>query len=402
MSQPPALSARFGDRFHRLPDGAETLASKPLIRPLPGATPPLLGLVAARGLLLPALVPMPDGPFDRADLDWVFLPAPLSLVVGVREVRPAAPDDELLPEVLLATAPAAQTAPVAAHGSGMPAPAPTRHQADISAHAYDGVLRLTFAGGPHADLPTARIVRVVAAQPMAPVPGRSDGALGYVNTPAGDAIVLDPVWLLGAPARDSYPLLVLFEMSGRRLALPCDRVAPAPRGTPAVMPGPLAGPEPLPAMLMAPDIVPDPPEPPRPTRQLVVAEAGGVRFALPADAVAAILPPREIIPAPPGSPAGVIGMCAHHGDVLPVMDTAGRLGAAASSTGGPLVRLMLSPPVALCIDSVPSLHRLPASTFTPVGGYDGLLDSVTRLDGRPLLVCRPHALAASRHAGRAA
>ena len=232
MNQVPALSARFGDRFHRLPDGAEALAAAPLIRPLPGASPPLLGLIALRGRLLPALVPAAGDQLDLPALGWIHLPAPASLVIGVRDVRPAEPDDPVLPEVLLATSPGTPAAPVLARGPEMSGPAAATPRADASTRESSGVLRLTLGAGVHADLPAERVVRVVPAQPMSPVPGRTAGALGYVNTPAGDAIVLDPVWLLNVEPRESYPLLVLFEMSGRRLARPCDRVAPAPRGTP--------------------------------------------------------------------------------------------------------------------------------------------------------------------------
>lgn len=395
-----ALSARFGDRYLRLPDGAERLPSAPLIRPLPGALAPLTGLAAWRGVLLPALVPDAGGDFDPTALLWVYLPGPPASLLGVRDLRPAPPDDEPMPDVLIATAPASAAAPVTAGQ-----PATSRAALKPAAAAISASLRLTFGDGVDVDLPAGQVVRVVPMRPMSPVPGKPDGALGYVNTDAGDALVIDPVWLLGGTASGSHTLLVLFELSGRRLALPCDQVAPAPAGAIDEMPVRLADPALRHALRLAPLSLPRAPEPVPPTRQVLVAEAGGIRFALPADAVSAVLPPRAPTPAPPGAMAGISGMCAHRGDVMPVIDTAWRLGAASpwdpsgAGTDGPLLRLALSPPVALMIDSVPALHRLFEASFTPVGGHDGLLDSITSLDGRPLLVCRPEALAAPRAVG---
>ncbi|TDG06470.1 hypothetical protein E2C05_31680, partial [Paracraurococcus ruber] len=98
-------------------------------------------------------------------------------------------------------------------------------------------------------------------------------------------------------------------------------------------------------------------------------------------------------PPPPGAPPGVLGLCAHRGDVLPVVDAMARLGlGAAAAAERPLLRLALQPPVAIAIDALPALHRLPEADFTPVMAPDGLVESLATLDGAPLPVCRPAVL----------
>ncbi|WP_205083336.1 hypothetical protein, partial [Paracraurococcus ruber] len=95
-----------------------------------------------------------------------------------------------------------------------------------AAAAATGALRLAMPGDADLHLPTAMVLHVVPGQAAPPAPGRPAGTLGYVGTAAGDALVLDPA-ALGLPAGDgALPLLVVLDLDGHCLALPCLTVGP--------------------------------------------------------------------------------------------------------------------------------------------------------------------------------
>jgi hypothetical protein len=85
---------------------------------------------------------------------------------------------------------------------------------------------------------------------------------------------------------------------------------------------------------------------------------------------------------------------------MPVLDAAECLGvqAAPATEERPLIRLALTPPVAIAVDGLPSLHRLRATGFTPIAEA-GLFESVTRLGGEALVMYRPAAMAAPARGG---
>ena len=395
MAEGGALAAVLGGVRHRLPAGAERLAAPPAIRPLPGAAPPLLGLVAQGGELVPAFAPLSD-PGGDPPRDWAWLPAPLRAVLGASAIVAAEPGDAPLPAALLAARPAPWPAPTAtptvAPTVAETAPAP---QLPRAAPARAAVLRFTL-GPLRFDLPLDAARHIVEMPRARPLPGGPEGALGLASTAFGEVLLLDPAWLARAPAPPA-PLVAILEAEGCRLGLPCDGASPAEGGSDdaIALPARLGDPGLRQALRMAPRAVAAAPPPPVPQRNLVVAWAGGVRFALPAERVAAVLPPRRPDPPPPGAPRAIGGLCAHRSDVLPVLDGAVWLGR--KRPGPPVARYMLrlavTPPVALAIDGLPALHTVPDAALTPVADPDGLLEGIARLEGNALPICRAETIA---------
>jgi chemotaxis signal transduction protein len=401
VTEAEALAAVIGTQRFRLPPGTARLEAPPRLRPLPGAEPPLIGLAAHQGALLPVAVPgAADG--NGPPLAWAHLPAPASLLLGVTALVPALATDLSLPDALLIPKRAApRPAPARPATASRPAPREGSEPATpIGAEALN-----LHLGAVAIALPRSALLRILDGDcPVRPIPSTPRGALGYASTSVGDALVLDPACLDAAAAASPGGLMALFDHAGRRLALPCDRVAPGNAEAVTALLAWLDSPAFRAAMALAPRAQPRPTPPAEPLKALLVAEAGGTRFALAADAVEALLAPRQPDPPPPGAAARIRGLCAHRGDVLPVLDAAEWLGrpvAPASAGARPMLRLSITPPVALLIDNLPALHRLPAASFTPVNAA-GLVESVTRLDGQPLPVCRPEALAALGTTGAAA
>ncbi len=61
----------------------------------------------------------------------------------------------------------------------------------------------------------------------------------------------------------------------------------------------------------------------------------------------------------------------------------------------PLLRLATAAPVALALDALPALHRLPEESFAPsLGGAAGLVAAIATLGGAPLPLCHAEAFAA--------
>jgi chemotaxis signal transduction protein len=131
-----------------------------------------------------------------------------------------------------------------------------------------------------------------------------------------------------------------------------------------------------------------------------------LRVAFPAEAVAAVVPPCLPDPPPPGAPARVRGLCAHRGEVLPVIGAAECLGlgdpSPAPAVPAPLLRLAGPWPLALRVTEVLGLRRLPPPPC-PGAVWPGgdLIEAVALLDGEPLPVCRPSALLAAAAAAAA-
>lgn len=384
------FSAVIGGTCYRLPHGTAPLDSPPVIRPLPGAAAPMRGLAAHQGEMLPVVShDAPDG------LRWCHLPSPAMVLLGAVRIDAARDGDLPLPLSLLAPGPVPSPAPATPATRDRAAPTKASQAARAPL-----VLRLIPRRGRAIDLPAALVLRVLPASALPLAPACPPGALGYANTDAGDALVLDRT-PFGAEDGTDATLLVVFALEGHRLAFPCQRVGQGEAAGAAATEAVLRS-EALRRLLPhAPRIVPAPVPLPAPMRQVLVAFAGGLRFGLPAEAVATLIAPQLSAPPPPGAPPAVRGLCAHRGDVLPVLDAAERLGGAPAAADAlrPLIRLSAAP-VALAIDGVPSLHRLPESTFTPIT-EDGMLESVTKLDGEPLLICRAEALAAAARQGGA-
>ena len=369
MTSPPALATSIDGRRYRLPDGAVALGAQPVILPLPGSGLPLLGLAVHGGEVLPVFAPAtgPHGPSC-----WALLPLPTPLLLGVATLMEAMPGDAPLPRAMLLPGPARPRVTTTVLPGSDPG---TVQTATPGRAAQTGALRLGLGRNGGLDLPMAVILQIVSCQTMVPVPGGPAGALGYVGTIAGDALVLDPIPLGGGEAAAESALLVVFVLDGLCLALPCDRVGPGDAAAAVLLCARLADP----AQRAARDAAPRARKSQAaavPMRQVLVAMAGGMRFALPAGAVIALLPPQYPAPPPPGAPPMVRGLCVHRGNVLPVVDVGRQLGgtaAAADVEARPLLRLDIVPPVAILVDGLPTLHHLPEAEFTPNwrGGWAG-------------------------------
>ncbi|NKC34624.1 chemotaxis protein CheW, partial [Falsiroseomonas selenitidurans] len=192
------------------------------------------------------------------------------------------------------------------------------------------------------------------------------------------------------------PLLVLFRHGGRRLGLPCARVAPARPGEPTLLPRLEAEPEALESAPLAEAV---PPPAPEPLRTLLVCVAAGQAFALPVEEVLAVIPPVAPTPAPDGRLADFRGVAAHRGDVLPVLDAGARLGLADVLLDGwteaPLLRLAGPRPVALAVSQVTGLRRIPERLIAAVAS-EGLVSAVATQGDAPLPICRAAVLGALR------
>jgi hypothetical protein len=162
MTPLDAMAATIGGQRYRLPEGAVALGTPPVVLPLPGAAPPLLGLAAHGGDVLPVFAPAagPDGPACWA---WVPLPAPWLL--GVDALAGALPGDAALPQALVlpgAARRAAATILLPEAGAARP----TRHRAAGQAAA----LRLGLGGAAGIDLPMGCVLQVVPRQLRRPLP----------------------------------------------------------------------------------------------------------------------------------------------------------------------------------------------------------------------------------------
>jgi chemotaxis signal transduction protein len=193
---------------------------------------------------------------------------------------------------------------------------------------------------------------------------------------------------------------VLLHHAGRRLALPCERVAlvnepgecfTAFLGTTAARA----------ALALAPLVAIPAPPPAQPQRGLLLCHAGGLDFALAVEEVVAVIPPLP--PTPVGAAGTALrGVCAHRGDILPVVDAGERLGGPPALGAGPvpLLRLAGARPVALAVAAVAGLRQVPEADLALVraglpGLAPGLVLALARFAGSLLPVLCAAALAAS-------
>jgi len=131
---------------------------------------------------------------------------------------------------------------------------------------------------------------------------------------------------------------------------------------------------------------------PVPERHLVLFRAGGLRAALPAETVRAVLAPAR----PHWLPGGAGRGCLHRGEMLPLRDAGLALGGppAAAEDGAPMIRLALHPECLLAVTAIEGVRRIPAGGLTPLGAGDGLVTALALVQGDSLPLLSPAALAA--------
>lgn len=224
-------------------------------------------------------------------------------------------------------------------------------------------------------VPRAALWRLVSMPEVTPLPFAPPGVAGLAVAEGIAALVL------GGPA--DAPLLALLSVQGRMLGLPCQdaRPDPAPGSVEMVSAAALALAPPLPEPRAAPAIVETP---------LLLADAGGITFALPVLAIDAVLPP--LLPAPPPAEAGgrIRGVVSHRGQVLPVVDAGQALGGP-PALGFEAVPLLRLGGVALAVVQVRGLRRVPEAALTARGA--GPVIATAWPDGAAVPVIDPAFLA---------
>lgn len=381
--RPVALLA--GGRVFALPPGAEAVRPAPM-RPVPLAGAGLLGLAVINGQAVPVLAAAPGLTAAGA---WVLLDGPGGriAVAGEALLPKLPPGADELPLLRPTSRPAPPPLPAGEGAWAVPARSGIARRAALAAEL----------GGIRLALPFSALERVLPMPPLRPAPGADSIALGYALAAGEPALVLDPAAL--AEAEETLPeptLLVVFRHAGRRLGLPCGRVAPARPGEATLVPRldsllPRLGAAPLGQVIAPP--------PPEPMRALLVCGAGGQPFAVPAEEVVAVLPPLAPSPAPHSRIPGFRGVAAHRGDVLPVLDAGERLGLspvlAHAGAEAPMLRLGGPRPVALAVAQVTGLRRVPERLIAAVAG-DGLVAAIASLQEAPLPICRTAVLGAAQ------
>lgn len=181
----------------------------------------------------------------------------------------------------------------------------------------------------------------------------------------GLALAGGAVLVLAGPA--DPPLLAVLRLRDCLIGLGCAEARPDPS------PGDGDWLPPDDALALAPLAPPEAARVEQPSIALLFCQAGGLRFALPALEVDAVLPPTLPAPAPAGSGA-IHGVVAHRGQVLPVLDAGLALGGTAALAGHevPMLRLHggLPGPVAVAVAVVEGLRRVALaalSTAAPGG-----------------------------------
>jgi chemotaxis signal transduction protein len=360
------------------------------LRPAPLAGAALLGVAVVGGQVVPVLAAAPGLPGGPA---WVMLEGPNGRVVVAGEAFAALPAEgaPLLMAPRIGTRRPPVPLPAAPGGWAVPMRVDAGRQVALAAELV----------GHRMVLPFAALERVVALPALRPAPGAGRAALGYAVAMGAPVLVLDPGWLMAAEAAgEAASLLVLFRHAGRRLGLPCTRVGPARAGEATLLARLEAAAEEL---AQAPLAEATPPPPPEPMRSLLLCSAGGQAFALPVEEVAAVIPPVSPTAAPgmaaTGLGAAFRGVAAHRGEVLPVLDAGIRMGLAPvlrhAGTEAPLLRLAGARPVALAVEQVTGLRRVPERLIAAVAG-EGLVAAVAALGEAPLPVCRAAVLAGWR------
>lgn len=367
-----ALGFAIADRVFRLPLDAEPAAPPPAMAPLPNAPEGLRGLILQGGRLLAVWC------WDAAPTAWVRLEDGM---IGGHAVPLADADAPLLRLPDLPPPPPAQAMPATAVAPRTaPAPPPL-------------AVTLTLGAG-RAHLPMAALAGIRPwPDSITPVPGADARLLGYAATTDGPVLVLSPAWCFGTTAAQPPTHLAVLRHEHRLLGFPCRAVAPGEAGE-ALLPRLTGTPEGQRILALAPRSQPLAPPPPRPHRTLLLCQAGGAPFFLPASEVEAVIPPRRPLPmpAPPDGSAPLLGASAHRGAILPVIDAASRLGSAPLPSEPPMLRLPGTPPLALAVASISGLRAIPEDDIAPIPG-DGLIAAMVHAEGRLVPLCRAAALA---------
>jgi chemotaxis signal transduction protein len=360
-----------GGRAYLLPPGAEAMAPAPM-SPLPLSAAGLLGTAVLGSAALPVFALAP-GPVAI----WAHLRDSGVVLAGETLLDPAPPDAEPLPPLRAAGRP--PPAMRAVGGGAWSVPARGSQGLPRTLAVETGAARLV--------LPFAALEHLEPMPPLRPAPGAEGVALGYALSGGAPVLVLNP-GLFGAEIVEAAPLLLLFRHAGRRLGLPCQRVQPA-------RPGEATLAERLDALLprlgAAPLGAAPPPPLPEPSRAVLVCTAGGQPFALPVEEVTAVIPPLVPGPAPRGLGPRFLGIAAHRGEVLPVLDAGLGLGLPpVLTTPGqevPLLRLATPRPVALAVAAVTGLRRVPERLVSELAGA-GPVAAIAAVGDAPLPICR--------------
>jgi chemotaxis signal transduction protein len=279
------------------------------------------------------------------------------------------------------------TAPRLAHAAAMP---PPRRPAGL------GALHLAL-GGIALAIPVALAEHILPMPALRPLPDAAPGVLGLAEAEGAAVLVLETGFAAGMPpsaAGEAPLLLLILREGGRRFALPASRIEAGPAiAATARFRDWLNSAEARAALAHAPAALDAPPLLPVPQRHLVLFRAAGMELALPAEAVVAVLPATQPLPAPR---PGIAGLAAHRGTVLPVLDGGLVLGGRAALAEGaaPLIRLALWPEVLIAVERIGGVRALPAADVTPLPQRDGLVAAYARLGGLPLPVLAPHRLGA--------
>jgi chemotaxis signal transduction protein len=382
---PAALVA--GDAVFALPAGTRAVASPRVVRSLPGGPPELLGLAleAGRAVLVWA--------FDPAPAVWVLVetangPMVLGGAAGLSTPPPGAPG-VVLPSLAAMSAAKEPSPPASAESPTFSRGSPGSEAAPLRASVRPQTLALHHG----ADAVTVPLSVLDGLRPMpaesSPVPGAPACVLGYAETVDGPVLLLDSAWCAGKTPTAGPPpgFIAVLRQAGRRLGVPCARAEPGAAGV--ELASRLFGtPDGRRAFGLAPSARDVPPRPAEARRSVLLCRAAGLTFAVAAEEVAAVMPQQRFAPAPADAGATVRGVCAHRGEVLPVLDAAERLGPAPAGVDGeaPLLRLVLPHPVALAVTQILGLRSIAVDALAPVPG-NPLVSALAMLDGRPVPVC---------------
>ncbi|WP_431285322.1 chemotaxis protein CheW [Humitalea sp. 24SJ18S-53] len=323
-----------GGRAWLLPSGCAPLSAV-ATRALPGGAG-WLGMLGGRAV--PVLAP--GGVLGAA---WLSMPGPggAFLVTG----------DAVLEEVPEGASPLI-LAPLPAPPPAAPAVVPPPEPAAPRPDAGPAMLELSSPGGRFV-VPLPGVVRVVPLPGCRAIVAAPPAVLGWAQVEDAPVLIADPGGMAGGAQH-----LVLLDIDGRLLGVPCARLAPVAAGTPGSDLRGLAG-----LLGWAPPHRVATPVPPVPTRGLLIAQAAGQRFALAAAEVEAAIAPLHPTAFPGGRRAIV-----HRGLVLPVLDAGPALGGGAACWPAPFLRLRLPAPIALAITAVEGLRQLPETAIAPLDG----------------------------------
>lgn len=376
MDEPRAILAQAV--AYALPAGSRMVPAR-CVRPVPLAATGQLGLAMFDGQAVPVLRLQPEG----AEA-WVRLPTGL-LVAGAALSEHLPAGALMLPQMPLAAAARPHPMPVSA-GAGWSVPA-RRGRARFATLAAE-------IGGCRILLPFAVLRHVLPMPAVRAAPAMPRGIAGYAIAEGAPAVVLDPAALMPEAVHLPEPsLMVLFELDGRSIGLPCQRVGPAGPGEMADMRAIAAV---VAAFGAAPTVTAATVASAEPKRGLLLCSAGGVAFAVAVEEVAAVIAPLVPVPATPHGAAPRDRVIAHRGDVLPVLDgglrLAGRPVLPTLGSAAPLLRLLLARPVALAVTDVASLRQVPLSAIATTEG-SGLVAGIATLPEGAVPICRAMALA---------